>query len=661
MFLEASPPRVKTRSRLENLLLLILRCLAFLLLALCFTRPFLSFKSQLSGEEPGQRTVLLVDTSASMRRAGMQETIRQRVSEILERLASKDRLAVMTFSNKVRRLVDYPETTGITKEKRDELVMQRLAGANPDWGGSRLGTALVAAVEAITEDEAREGTNASNGGKILLLGDLQEGSVLEELNTFHWPENITVALEPVEADATSNAGLLLAASSEEASDMEKNQTQVRIWNAADSETEKFTLAWQGNGGDEAEIYVPAGRSRIVRAPAKPGPGASVLLLSGDEEEFDNRLYIAPQLPRSINIVYVGNQTEDGPQGSLFYLQKVFQPSRFLLPKVTAFSQLPKPEDFRATDVQLAIAESPVAEVNLEPLAQYLAAGRTLLYILNDENDLGGLQQLANLKSEPLPPLAKPEATEGQYQLIEELNTRHPVLSSFAEPRFRDFTKVHFWKHRTWPESAFSSVNVLARFDNGSPALVEIPTGQGSILVLTSSWRPEDSQLAVSTKFVPLLFSILEHSAGRLAQKARFATGDTVPIPQNPVTNAIMKPDGNRITIGKGQKTFAGTDTPGIYRMVTAAGELTFAVNIPPEESRTQPMEPRQLEQLGVLFTNASTTKPDERTKKSKKPFAEIENQQKLWKWLLAAACVLFLMETWLAGRMTRPTQTTQEG
>jgi hypothetical protein len=661
MFLEASPPRVKTRSRLENLLLLILRCLAFLLLTLCFTRPFLPFKSQLPGGEPGQRIVLLVDTSASMRREGMQETIRQRVSETLESLAIKDRLAVMTFSNEVHRLIDYSETSGITKEKRDKLVMQRLAGANPDWGGSQLGTALVAAVEAITEDEAREGTNASNGGKILLLGDMQEGSVLEELNTFHWPENVTVALEPVEADATSNAGLLLAASSEDTSDMEKTQTQVRIWNAADSETENFTLAWQGNGGDEAEIYVPAGRSRIVRAPEKPGPGASVLLLSGDEEEFDNRLHIAPQLPRPINIVYLGNRAEVGPQGSLFYLQKVFQPSRFLLPKVTAFSQLPKPEDFRATDVQLAIAESPIAEVNLEPLKQYLVAGRTLLYILNDENDLGGLQQLANIKSAPLPPLAKPKTTADQYQLIEELNTRHPVLKSFAEPRFRDFTKVHFWKHRTWPESAFASANVLARFDNGSPALVEIPTGKGSILVLTSSWRPEDSQLAVSTKFVPLLFSILERSAGRLAQKARFATGDAVPIPQNPVTTAIVKPNGSRIAITAGKETFSGTDTPGIYRMVTAEGELTFAVNLPPEESRTQPMDPKKLEQLGVLFQNATTTKSTKPTKKAKKPFAEIENQQKLWKWLLAAACVLFLMETWLAGRMTRPTLTPQKG
>ena len=41
MFLLATPPRVTRRSRLENLWLLLLRCLAFCLLALGFARPFL--------------------------------------------------------------------------------------------------------------------------------------------------------------------------------------------------------------------------------------------------------------------------------------------------------------------------------------------------------------------------------------------------------------------------------------------------------------------------------------------------------------------------------------------------------------------------------------------------------------------------------------------
>ena len=40
MFLQPSPPRVTRRSRLENLLLLALRCLALCLLGLGFARPF---------------------------------------------------------------------------------------------------------------------------------------------------------------------------------------------------------------------------------------------------------------------------------------------------------------------------------------------------------------------------------------------------------------------------------------------------------------------------------------------------------------------------------------------------------------------------------------------------------------------------------------------
>src|SRR5215210_5454890 len=70
MFLQPTPPRVTRRSRLENLWLLLLRCLAVALLALGFARPFV--KTELPGAAQaagaGKRIVILVDTSASMRR-----------------------------------------------------------------------------------------------------------------------------------------------------------------------------------------------------------------------------------------------------------------------------------------------------------------------------------------------------------------------------------------------------------------------------------------------------------------------------------------------------------------------------------------------------------------------------------------------------------------
>src|SRR5262245_24851366 len=71
MFLKATPPRMTRRSRLENLWLLLLRCLVIGLLALAFGRPF--FQEKIPAPPPlwaAKRTVILVDTSASMRRDG---------------------------------------------------------------------------------------------------------------------------------------------------------------------------------------------------------------------------------------------------------------------------------------------------------------------------------------------------------------------------------------------------------------------------------------------------------------------------------------------------------------------------------------------------------------------------------------------------------------
>ena len=50
MFLKPSPPRVTRRSRLENILLLLLRCLVLLALALGFARPFFR---QTVAQDPG--------------------------------------------------------------------------------------------------------------------------------------------------------------------------------------------------------------------------------------------------------------------------------------------------------------------------------------------------------------------------------------------------------------------------------------------------------------------------------------------------------------------------------------------------------------------------------------------------------------------------------
>ena len=360
------------------------------------------------------------------------------------------------------------------------------------------------------------------------------------------------------------------------------------------------------------------------------------------------------MPRQLSIVYLGDRKETGPSGSLFYLERVFQSNRHLAPRLISLKQLPEPIEFRSEDVHLVIAESPISEVNLDSLKQYLEDGRTLLHILNHADDLRGLKYLCKATVRPEVVSTPITPDENEFNLIQELDTSHPVLTSFSEPRYRDFTKVHFWKYRPWAEGYFSGESVLARFDNGAPALVELPVGRGSVLVLMTSWRPEDSQLAVSTKFLPLLFSVLEQSAGALSRTSLFTTGEQVPLPQTPQAVAVVRPDGKRFELKPDQEYFARTNNVGLYQLETAEAELTFAVNLPEMESRTSPMNPGRLAQYGVKFAESAPDTTTEELKKSQKPFAEIENRQKVWKWLLAAACVFFLLETWLAGRLTRP-------
>ena len=120
-----------------------------------------------------------------------------------------------------------------------------------------------------------------------------------------------------------------------------------------------------------------------------------------------------------------------------------------------------------------------------------------------------------------------EVTAPSYALLGMVDFNHPIFAPFADARFNDFTKIHFWKYRRMDASKLPGARVLAAFDSGDPAMVEVPRGQGRLLVLASGWQPTDSQLAVSLKFVPLLYSILDLSGGVHATLAQSHIGDEV--------------------------------------------------------------------------------------------------------------------------------------
>src|SRR5262249_44953411 len=160
----------------------------------------------------------------------------------------------------------------------------------------------------------------------------------------------------------------------------------------------------------------------------------------------------------------------------------------------------------------------------------------------------------------------------------------PFFAVFSNPRYNDFTKIHFWKQRSVKFKAEHDTAVLARFDNGDPWLLERTTGKGKVWAFTSGWQPDDSQLAVSSKFVPLVGGLLDAACGTVRNLSGIVVGAPVAFPAQSPPSVVTAPDGRSIAATAGDMQFRETANPGVYQAGSGDDAWAFAVNLDPRES-----------------------------------------------------------------------------
>ncbi|HPC95198.1 MAG TPA: BatA domain-containing protein [Sedimentisphaerales bacterium] len=657
MFVRTTAPRLRNRSRIENLSLLILRCLLLGLLALAFARPLLSRQAPETVTHQGRRMVLLVDTSASMRRAGLWNQAIAEVRSVLSDIQPTDRLCLMTFDRGAKTQIGFDQWVALDLPQRAAAVMDCLADLSPGWASTDLGGALATAAEALEDDAVSDSRQTGGVRQIVLISDLQQGSRLDALQTYEWPETTELLIRPVVCRSTTNAALEWVIHRDHRTSADANDAPtIRVINTLEATVEQFQLRWTHEPTEPAfDVYVPAGRSFVVKVPTpRDSSTTHRLILAGDDHDFDNTLYIAPRLQQQIRILCISNDEPNDPRGMLYYVRQAFKASGRRNAQVT----------FRRTDETLVPDEVAAAHLvvlteaahaeNLGALRRHVEAGGSVLLAMKSTTAatvLSALAGIGNINCE--------EANAGRYAMLGQIEFAHPLLSVFADPRFGDFTKVHFWKYRRVDLAVFPDARVLAWYDSDDPAWFEVPRGRGTVVVMTSGWQPADSDLALSSKFVPLLYSILEYGGALAGTQAQYFVGDAVPVARpaaSPSENVrIRKPDGSTVVLDRGAETFTQTDMPGIYGIESAGGTRPFAVNVPVSESRTDPMEIEELEKRGLSLKPLRPVATGPLTKVAiHRGMAETESEQKLWRWVLVAALIVLWMETWLAGWLTRP-------
>jgi len=239
-----------------------------------------------------------------------------------------------------------------------------------------------------------------------------------------------------------------------------------------------------------------------------------------------------------------------------------------------------------------------------------------------------------------------------FVTLSELNARHPILRPLKTDGRIDFGAARFSGY--WSTASLEGSDVIMRFDSGDPVLLERSVGKGRVLLFTSSLDTTWNNLPMKVLYLPLMQEIVRYLSHRGDRRRSYAIGEAVLLPTAPETTARITDSRGRIRevmpSFTGPSFFTETEFPGFYKFSAAKISDYFAVNVPAEESDFSSISLSEIREAVVSFHTKSQISRQIQTGTRN---VQIEKSQKIWWWLLLAALVLGLGETFLANRTYR--------
>ncbi|HEY0810016.1 MAG TPA: hypothetical protein VGD49_07625, partial [Longimicrobiales bacterium] len=201
--------------------------------------------------------------------------------------------------------------------------------------------------------------------------------------------------------------------------------------------------------------------------------------------------------------------------------------------------------------------------------------------------------------------------------------------------------------------AADGTTVLARFDDGSPALIEQRFGRGRVLLWASSFTRAAGDLVLQPAFVPFVQQLVRHAAAGAQQQKTFTVGNVIDV--NTFAPAdrdavVLAPSRSRVRIpaANTSRTMRVAEA-GIYQ-IRSAGENAVtqmvAANVDVTESDLTPLD-------AALFKDAIAPRAAAPVIATAELLPQDrEQRQNFWWYLLLIAFVFLAIETFLANRIS---------
>jgi hypothetical protein len=636
MFLQRIPYRSVRRQSLRNWLLFAMRCLAFVILALAFARPFFGRTSEAATTLAGAKArVVLLDRSYSMGYAGRWARAVEAARRAVAEAGPQDRVAHVLFDR-------APESTGDLSADHSPLLAA-LAAAQPGFGVTRYAPALRLGQEML---------DASNlpRREIVLVTDFQKAG-WEGADDVQLPPATTLTWVDVSDRAASNLAVTgVETERDYDSGRERVIASARLVNKGPRPVEGAEVTFDVDGRTVRQQRARLGPNTSATVTFEPFPlpptvARGTIRVTPDTLAQDDTFHFVLAPGGDLPVLVLENGR---PRGRSLYVQRALaigHRPRFRV-EVKDAAQLQPGDLHPGMLVVLNDAAPPSAAARR--LREFVEAGGGLLVVLADQiTPANWPAEAASLLPGPFGPPVDRSADWGAT--LAYLDYGHPVFELFRGPHSGDFSSARFFRYRRLE----AKEGVLSRFDDGGVALAARTAGKGRVLVWTSSIDTAWNDLALQPVFLPFLHQLVRHAASHAESPAWHTVGEALDLSREPSLQksdaTALAPTGERSRLPAGRQGLELT-APGFYE-VRGSSEgpalQVAAVNVDRAESDLAAMDPEELAGAVTRQGRASTGARAEPAVTTD----EQESRQALWQYLLMAAFLLLATETVLSNRL----------
>ncbi len=657
MFLRKIPYQSVRRQKLRHLLLLLLRCLALALLVAAFTRPFFR-KGPVGGPmvAGARERIILLDQSYSMGYGDHWKRAVAAAHAAVRDLAPGDRATVVLFAH---------EPVAVTQPTGDHTVLDRaIDAATLTSQNTRYAPALKFAGQMLA------GSNLPRR-EVVLISDFQKNG---------WGAHDDVQLPagtvvtPVDVSSRQTADVAVAQVTTDrdttAGGRDRVTVAARLTNVGPApKTVDATLVLGGRDIEAKRVTVPATGALQVRFTPQPIPTSATrgtVRITHDALPEDDAFNFTLAPDEAVSVLVVQPTTPRRNQ-SLYIARALAIGDRPPFHVDVKAADALRPADLDGRSLVVLNEVAPPNGALGARLRAMIAQGTGLLIVPGDLPTAAWAPEWRALLPARVGPVV--DRTNGTAGTLAWVDYSSPVFEIFSAPRSGDFSTTRMYRYRALSVSGDSGV--LARMDDGTPALVERADGEGKVLIWGSSLDEYWTDLPLQPLFLPFVHELARYAGRYSDPRAAYTAGDVLDLSRHGELTAMFEdrknggtgagpalilqsPSGKRVRLhANGPDHLAELNEAGFYELRganTAIGNgRPIAVNVDPAESDLTHLDPQE---LIAAVTNRDVTDTGTNAAAATTP-QDLERRQAIWWYLLLGALVLMAAETVLSNRLSR--------